>query len=61
MAIPTQRVEAIRDAAQNLADMAEELIGYRQDSDADREDKAQANEDFESAITELVAELPKKA
>jgi hypothetical protein len=60
VSIATAKVEEIRDAAQQVVDSAEELIGYREDPDADREDKATANEEFEDALVELVATLPKK-
>ena len=59
MSIPTQKVEQIRDAAHALADSAEELLAGRDDPDADREDKATANEEFEQYLREMALELPK--
>jgi hypothetical protein len=52
VSIPTAKVEEIRDAAQ--------LIGYREDSTAERDDKAAANDDLDEKIRELVLALPKK-
>jgi hypothetical protein len=61
MSIATAKVEEIQEAAQQLADAAQELIDAREEgSGYDREDKQQANDDFENAISELVAALPKK-
>lgn len=61
MSIATAKVEEIQEAAQALADAAQDLVDAREEgSGYSREDREEALDNFEAYVSELVALLPKK-
>ena len=59
MRLTTDQLGDLSEAATNLANACDELVALREDGAA-AEDRELAQEEVETAITELVAVLPRK-